>query len=220
MRSWHFSSVAQSCPTLQHHGLQHARPPCPSPTPRIHPNPCLLSWWCHPTISSSVMPFSSCSQSFPASGSFLMSQLFASGGQTIGDSALASASVLQGWFPLGLTGLISDLQFDLLAVQGTLKSFPSPEIPTNIPQSTCILGVRSYMHSLPLWVNLALILDISDWSSVKIRLHPIRNSFILWGSFCLLSLLEVIWLGGQILTRKLHCLVQKNHEIYLHKKHS
>ena len=165
-------------------------------------------------------PFSFCLQSLPASGSFLMSQLFASGGQTIGDSALASASVLQGWFPLGLTGLISDLQFDLLAVQGTLKSFPSPEIPTNIPQSTCILGVRSYMHSLPLWVNLALILDISDWSSVKIRLHPIRNSFILWGSFCLLSLLEVIWLGGQILTRKLHCLVQKNHEIYLHKKHS
>ena len=71
---------------------QHARPPCPSPTPRVHPNPCPLSRWCHPTISSSVVPFSSCPQSFPASGSFPMSQLFASGGQNIGVSA--STSVL------------------------------------------------------------------------------------------------------------------------------
>ena len=76
-----FSSVAQSCPTLRPHGLQHARPPCPSPTPRVHPNPCASSQWCHPTISSSVVPFSSCLQSFPASGSFLMSQLFTWGGQ-------------------------------------------------------------------------------------------------------------------------------------------
>ena len=74
------------------HGLQHARPPCPSPTPRIYLSSCPLSWWCHPTISSSIVPFSSCFQSFPASGSFQMSQLFASGGQSIGVSA--SASVL------------------------------------------------------------------------------------------------------------------------------
>ena len=72
--------------------LQHARPPCPSPTPRVHPNPCPLSRWCHPTISSSVVPFSSCAQSFPASRSFQMSQLFISGGQSIGVSA--STSVL------------------------------------------------------------------------------------------------------------------------------
>ena len=77
--------------SLRRHELQHTRPPCPSPTPGVHPNPCPLSWRCHPTILSSVVPFS-CPQSFPASGSFLMSQLFASAGQSIGVSA--STSVL------------------------------------------------------------------------------------------------------------------------------
>ena len=107
--SHQFSSVAQSCPTLRSCEPQHARPPCPSPTPGVHSNSCPSSQWCHPTISSSVVPFSSCPQSFPASGSFPMSQLFASGGQSIGVSA--SASVLpintQGWSPLGWTGWIS-----------------------------------------------------------------------------------------------------------------
>ena len=105
-----FSSVAQSCLTfcdLMDHS--NARPPCPSPTPRVYPNSCPSSWWCHPTISSYVVPFSSCPQSFPASGSFQMSQLFSSGGQTIGVSA--STSVLpkntQDWSPLGWTGWIS-----------------------------------------------------------------------------------------------------------------
>ena len=78
--------------SLRPHGLQHVRPPCPSPTPGAHPNPCPFSWWCHPTISFSAVPFSSCPQSFPASGSFQMGQLFASGGQSIGVSA--SKSVL------------------------------------------------------------------------------------------------------------------------------
>ena len=95
--------------SLRPHGLQHARLPCPSPTPRAYSNSCPLSWWCHPAISSSVVPFSSHFQSFPASGSFPMSQFFSSGGQSIGVSA--SASVLpmniQDWFPLGLTGWIS-----------------------------------------------------------------------------------------------------------------
>ena len=95
--------------SLRPHEPQHAKPPCPSPTARVHPNPCPLSWWCHPTISSSVVPFSSCPQPFPASGCFQMSQLFASGGQSIGVSA--STSVLpmntQDWSPLGWTGLIS-----------------------------------------------------------------------------------------------------------------
>ena len=104
-----FSSVAQSRPTLRPDEPQHARPPCPSPTPGVHPNPCPLSRWCHPTISSSVVPFSSCLQSFPASGSFQMSQLFTSGGQNIAVSA--STSVLpmntQDWSPLGWTGWIS-----------------------------------------------------------------------------------------------------------------
>ena len=101
-----FSSVTQA---LQPHGLQHARPPCPSPTPGIYLNSCSLSRWCHPSISSSVIPFSSCPQSFPASWSFQMSQLFASGGQNIGVSALASVLPMntQDWFPLGWTGWIS-----------------------------------------------------------------------------------------------------------------
>ena len=104
-----FSSVAQLCLTLQSHETQHARPPCPSPTSEVHPNPCPLCRGCHPTISFSVIPFFSCPQSFPASGSFQMSQLSTSGGQSIGVSA--SASVLpmntQDWSPLGWTGLIS-----------------------------------------------------------------------------------------------------------------
>ena len=104
-----FSSVTQSCLTLRPHGLQLAKPPCPSPAPGVSPNSCPLSWWYHPTISSSVVPSSSCLQSFPASGSFQMSQLFASGGQSIGVSA--STSVLpmniQDWFPLGWTDWIS-----------------------------------------------------------------------------------------------------------------
>ena len=88
-----FSSVSQSCQTLCNPWhAQHARPPCPSPTPEVHPNPSPLSRWCHPAISSSVIPFSSCPQSFPASGSFPMSQLFASGGQSI--EVLASTLVL------------------------------------------------------------------------------------------------------------------------------
>ena len=103
-------SVQFSCSvmsdSLRPHEPQHTRPPCPSPTPRVHPNPCPLSRWCHPTISSFVVPFSSCPQSFPASGSFQMSQLSASGGLSIGVSA--STSVLsvntQDWSPLGWTG--------------------------------------------------------------------------------------------------------------------
>ena len=95
--------------SLRPHEPQHTRPPCPSPTPWVYPSPCPLSRWCHPTISSSVIPFFSCPQSFPASGSFQMSQLFASGGQSIGVSA--SAAVLpkksQDWSPLGWTGWIS-----------------------------------------------------------------------------------------------------------------
>ena len=95
--------------SLRPYGLQHTRPPCPSPTHGACSNSCPLSQWCHPTISSSVAPFSSRLQSFPASGSFQMSQLFASGGQSIGVSA--STSVLpmnpQDWSPLGWTGWIS-----------------------------------------------------------------------------------------------------------------
>ena len=122
-----FSSV-QSLSSVQlfaTHRPQHARPPCPSPTPGVYSNSCLLSRWCHPAISSSLVPFSSCPQSFPASGSFPMSQLFAWGGQSIGVSA--SASVLpantQDCSPLGWTGWIS------LQSQGLLKeSSPTPQV--------------------------------------------------------------------------------------------
>ena len=92
--------------SLRPHESQHARPPCPSPTPGVHPNPCPSSRWCHPTISSSEVPFSSCSLSFPPSGFFPVSQLLASGGQSTGVSALASflPKKSQGWSPLEWSG--------------------------------------------------------------------------------------------------------------------
>ena len=122
-----FSSVQFSCSlvssSLQPHGLQHARPPCPSPAPRACSNSCSSSWWYYPTTSYSVVPFSSCPQSFPAPGSFQMSQFFASGGQSIGGSA--STSVLpmniQDWFPLGWTGWIS------LQSRDSQESSPTPQ---------------------------------------------------------------------------------------------
>ena len=103
--------------SLQPYELQHARPPCPSPSPGVHSNSCPSSWWCHPAISSSVVPFSSCPESLAASESFPMSQLFLWGGQSIGVSALASV------LPKEHPGLISFRMdwLDLLAVQGTLK---------------------------------------------------------------------------------------------------
>ena len=129
-----FSSVAQPCPILRPHWLQHTRPPCPSPTPRVYSNSCPLSQWCHPTISSSVVSFSSCPQSSPASGSFQMSQLFTWGGQSIRVSA--SASVLpmniQDWFLLEWTGWISLLSKGLSRVFSNTMAqkhqFFSPQI--------------------------------------------------------------------------------------------
>ena len=108
-----FSSVQFSClvvsDSLQPYGLQHTRPPCPSPTPGVYPNSCPLSWWCHPTISSSVIPFSSHPQSFPVSGSYQMSQLFASDGQSIGSFSfnISPSNENSELFPLGLIGWIS-----------------------------------------------------------------------------------------------------------------
>ena len=121
-------SVQFSCSvmsdSLRPHGLQHVRLPCPSPTPRAYSSSCPLSRWFHPTISSSVVPFSSCLQSFPPSGSFPMIQFFASGGQSIGVSA--SISVLpmniQDWFPLGWTSWIS------LQSKGLSRVFPNTTV--------------------------------------------------------------------------------------------
>ena len=105
--------------SLWPHGLQHASLLCPSLSPGTCSNSCPLSAWCHPIISSSVAPFSSCPQSFPASESFAMSRLFASGGQRIGASASVLPVNIQGWFPLGLTGLISLLSKGLWVFSST-----------------------------------------------------------------------------------------------------
>ena len=121
-------SVQFSLSVISHslwpHGLQHARPPCPSPTSRAYSNSCPSSQGCHPTISSSVVPFSSCLQSFPASGSFQLSQFFTSGGQSSGVSGLASVLPMniQNWFPLGLTVWIS------LLSKGLSRVFPNTTV--------------------------------------------------------------------------------------------
>ena len=133
--------------SLRPHGLQYARLPCPSPTPRACSNSCPSSQWCHPTISSSVVPFSSCLQSFPASGSFPMSNFFASGGHSTGVSA--SASVLpvniQGWFPLGLTSWIS------LQCKGLSRVFSNTTVQTHQFFGTQLSSQsNSHIHTWPL----------------------------------------------------------------------
>ena len=131
-----FSSFTQSCLTLCDH--RHARPLCPSLTPRVYPNSCPLTWWCHPTISSSVVPFSSLLQSFPASGSFQVSQFFTSGGQIIGVSASASVFTIniQDWFPLGWTGWIS------LQSKGLSRAFSNTTV-----QKHQFLGAQLSLYS-------------------------------------------------------------------------
>ena len=138
---------------LRPHEPQHARLPCPQPNPGAYPNSSPLSWWCHPTISSSVVPFSSCPQSFPASGSFPMSQLFTLGGQSIGVSS--STSVLpmntQDWSPLGWTGWIS-LQSkgfkSLLQHHSSKASILQSSAFKEIREPSCTIGgnVNWYSH--------------------------------------------------------------------------
>ena len=128
------------------HEPQHARPPCPSPTPRVHPNPCLLSQWWHPTISSSVIPFSSCPQSFPTSRSFQMSHLFTSDGQSIGVSAWTSVLPMntQDWSPLGWTGWIS------LQSKGLSRVFSSTTVQKHQFFCTQLSLSNSHIHTWPL----------------------------------------------------------------------
>ena len=126
------------------HGLQFARLPCSSPTPRAYSNSCPSSQWCHPTISSSVVPFSSCLQSFPASGSFPMSQLITSSGQSMGVSASASVlpMIIQDWFPLGLTGWIS------LQSKGLSRVFSNTTVQKHQFLSTQLsLWCNSHIHT-------------------------------------------------------------------------
>ena len=153
--------------SLRPHEPQHARPPCPSPTPRVYSNSCPLSQWCHPTISSSVVPFS-CLQSFPASGSFPMSQFFPSDGQRIGVSALASvlSMNIQNWFPLGwLVGSLSP--------RDSQESSPTPKL-KNINSS-----VLSFLYSPTLTSymttgkTIALTRGTLDQPLVKCKLKPL-----------------------------------------------
>ena len=164
------SSVAQSN-SLWPHGLQHARFPCPSSTPRACSNLCPSSRWCHPTISSFVVPFS-CLQSFPASGSFPTTQFFTSGGQSIGVSA--SASVLpmniQDWFPLGLTSLISLLSkglsrvFSNTTVQGLMNlGLPPLLLEVSLHLALCVTW------GPPLWVRLPWV---QPWNSPELDISP------------------------------------------------
>ena len=142
-----FSSVAQLCLTLRHHELQHVRPPCPSPILRVYSNSCPSSWWCHPVISSSVVPFSSWPQTLPESGSFPMSQLFAWGGQDIGISASASGLPMntQDWPPLGWTGWIS------LQSKGLSRVFSNITVQKHQFFSTQLSSQsNSHIHTWPL----------------------------------------------------------------------
>jgi len=144
------SSIQFSCSvvfdSLWPHEPKHARPSCPSPTPGVHPNTCPSSWWCHPTISSSVVPFSSCPQSFPASGSFQMSQLFASGGQSIGISALASVLPMntEDWSPLGWAGWIS------LQSKGLSRVFSNTTVQKHQFCAQLSSQSNSHIHTWPL----------------------------------------------------------------------
>ena len=133
--------------SLRPHESQHARPPCPSPTPGVHSNSHPSSWWCHPVISSSVIPFSSCPQSLPASEFFPMSQLFTWGGQSIGVSAVASffPKNTQGWSPLGWTGWIS------LQSKGLSRVFSNTTVPKHQFFGTQFSSQsNSHIHTWPL----------------------------------------------------------------------
>ena len=173
--------------SLQPYRLQHTRPPCPSLFPRVFPSLCPLNQWCHPTSSSSVIPFSFCLQSFPASGSFLMSQLFTSGSQSIGASASMS---IQGWFPLGFTGLIS------LLSKGLSRVFSS----TRVLQRSGFLRVQlSYPYvttrktvalTIPTFVGKIISQLFNTLCSFVIAFLPrSQHLLILW----LLSPTAVIW---------------------------
>ena len=149
--SFQFSHSVMS-DSLWPHGLQYTRPPCPSPIPRVYSNSSPLSRWCHPTISSSVIPVSSCLQSSPASGSFQMSQLFISGGQSVGVSVSTSVLLMniKDWFPLGWTGWIS------------LQSKGLSRVLSNTTVQSINFLVLSFLYSPPLtsihdyWKNYSL----------------------------------------------------------------
>ena len=168
--------------SLQLHGLQHARLPCPSQTRRAHSNSCPSSCWCHPNISSSVVPFSSCLQSFPASGSFPMSRLFTSGGQSIVASALPSVLPMnvRDWFPLELTGLIS------LQSRGLSRVF-----------SNITVQKHQFLDAQPLWPNC----HIHTWLLEKPQLWLYRPLLAKWCRcflICCLDLSQLFFQGVSV----------------------
>ena len=174
---WRFSSVQSLSRVwlLWPHEPQHTRTPCPLPTPRVYTNPCSLRQCCHPAISSSVIHFSSCPQSFPASGSFPVSWIFSSGGQSIGTSALASVLPMniQGWVPLRLTGLIS------LQSNGPSRVFSNPTV------QSINFSALSFLHSLTLtslydrWKNYSF--DYMDlcWQSDIFMFFSMLSRFVI-----------------------------------------
>ena len=151
--------------SLRPHGLQHTRPPCPSPTPGVYSKSCPLSWWCHPTILSSDIPFSSCPQSFPALGSFPGSQLFTSGGQTVAVSASVLTMNNQGWFPFSSVQLLSHVW--VFATPWTAAHQASLSI-TNSQSLLKLMSIESMMPSnhLILWHPLLLLPSI--FSSIRV----------------------------------------------------
>ena len=176
--------------SLQPHGLQHIRPPCPSLSLRVCSNSCPLSWWCHPGISSSVIPFLSHLQSFPASGSFPKSQFFASGGQSIGISASTSVLLtnIQDWFPLGVIDLTG-----LIVVQGTLKNLQHHSSKASILQQSAFFTVQ-LSH---LYMTTGKIIALTMWTFVSklMSLVQRRNSHD-GGSKRIIGLLR--WLKGRL----------------------
>ena len=185
---WPFSSVQFSVMPnyLRPHGLQHTRPPCPSPTPRVYSNSCPLNWWCYSIIASSIIPYSFCLQSFPVSGSFQMSQFFASGGQRI--RVAASKSVLPmnvpDRFPLGWTGWIS-LQF-----MGLSRVFSTPQFKSinssalSFLYSPTLTSVHDYWknHSLTRWTFVGKVMSLlfNMLSRLVIALLPRSKHLVIW----------------------------------------
>ena len=167
--------------SLWPHESQHARPPCPSPTPRVYSNSRPSSRWCHPAISSSVVPFSSCPQSLPASGSFPMSQLFAWGGQSIGVSALASVlpTNTQDWSPLEWIGWIS-LQSKGLSMNTNLGVHGSSELHTEIKDGNLVVFYTSHFILNKYFWHLSVPIIILSSSSVMEKAEiPSQGAWIL-----------------------------------------
>ena len=163
--------------SLRPHGLQHTRLHHLSPTPGVYPNACPLSRWCHPTISFSVLPFSSCLQSFPASGTFPMSRFFASGGQSIGASATVLPMNIQGWFPLRLTSLISLLSKGLSRVFSSTTIQKRHSSMLSLFYGPTLTSIRDYWKNPQLWLYKPLWERVKDREALHSAVHGVSQSW-------------------------------------------